>query len=273
MIRKRALALAIIGVVALSLTGCGDVELRSHYRDGEVTVDGNYDDWDGKLTFIEKANLSVGVQNDETDLYVILIVGDRETQRRIMMSGMFLWFDSGGEKEKQFGIHYPLGFKNLGEMMRPGKGGGDPDKMREKFAEESLEEAELIGAGGAVRITRGVGNLPGIELKTTNDRGAMVYEYRIPLVSDVDSPYGIGGVAGTTIGVGLITPDIDMSEIREKMRESKRGRGGGKGSGGMGGRGGGGRGGMGGGSRSPSGGMDMPDPIDIWATLQLAGKP
>jgi len=265
---SQAFTLATIGVAALTSVGCGDVELRSYYRDAAVTVDGNFDDWKGKLEFVEKANMSVGVQNDDTDLYVILVIGDRETQRSIMMSGMFLWFDAAGARDKQFGIHYPLGIQDPTSLMGPGKpsSGGDPEELRKKFAEESLGEAELIAANGTVRMTRSVSNLPGITLATSNDRGAMVYEYRIPLAADVDSPYGVGTGAGSVVGVGLMTPEIDTSAMRDQMREKM-------GPGGPGGRGaGGGRGGRGGGMGGGRGGgiPSVPDPIDVWATLTLA---
>jgi len=254
--------LATLGVVALSLPACGDVELRSHPRGGAVVVDGKYDDWSDKLTWVEKIDMSVGAQNDESDLYFVLVIGDREVQRRIMMSGLFLWFDGGGEDDKQFGVHYPLGMGDPSEFVRPERDRvRDPEKMRAKFEEESLGEVELIGAGGDVRMTRSPDNLPDIEVAVSRERGAMVVEYRIPLAATVDSPYGVGAVPGTRVGVGLMTPEIDMSKKpAERPDRGERPAGGPPG---------GGRGGMG--RRPDGGGMpDVPAPIDLWAHLLLA---
>jgi hypothetical protein len=179
---------------------------------------------------------------------------------------MYLWFDAAGGTDKQFGVHFPMGMQNAAGMMMPrDRGGADPEELREKFAKESIDEAELIGANGTARITRSLANLPGVDIRTGNDRGAMVYEYRIPLTADVDSPYGIGAVLGTEIGVGVMTPEVDMSDMREQMRK-KTGEGGRDG----GPPGSGGRGGMGGGRGGMGGPPDMPDAIDVWAKLTLA---
>lgn len=265
----RLLVSAALGVAALALPGCGDVELRSHPLGDDVVVDGRYDDWKGRLEFVEQANMSVGAQNDDTHLYLIVVIGDREVQRNVMMSGMYLWFDAAGEKDRQFGVHFPLGVQGAAAMMRPPDAGAspDPEGLRAKVAQESLSEAELIAANGSARITRGLANLPGVDIRTRNDRGAMVYEYRVPLAAAVDSPYGIGTVPGGVIGVGLVTPEIDLSQTQERMRARMDGDRDGNGPAG-GGRGG--MGGGGGGMRGMGGPPQVPEAIDVWVKLTLA---
>lgn len=264
---RRALLFAACGVAAAGLSGCGDVVLQSRYRTDPIVVDGRYDDWHGHMQFVEKAGLSVGVTNDETDAYVIVAVGDREVQRKIMMTGMFLWFDPAGGKDRQFGIHYPLGIRDAADFMKPQRmGGDDTRKLRDKFREESLDEAELIGAAGTARVTRATSNLPGVEVRASHEKGVMVIEYRIPLASPVDQPYGIGAEPGQTVGVELVTPEVDLPAMREEMREERgEGRGGGRREGGW-------DGDRDDGMRGPVGASrpEMPKPIDVWATLALA---
>lgn len=268
---RRALLFAAFGVAVAGSSGCGDVVLQSRYRTDPIVVDGHYDDWHGHMQFVEKADLSVGVTNDETDAYVIIAIGDREVQRKIMMTGMFLWFDPAGGKDRQFGIHYPLGISDAADFMKPQRtGAGDTRKLRDKLREESLDEAELIGAAGTARVTRATSNLPGVEVRASHEKGVMVIEYRVPLASAADQPYGIGAEPGQTVGVELVTPEVDLSAMQEEMREQRgEGR-----EGGMppGGREGGWDGDRDDGVRGPMGASrpETPKPIDVWATLVLA---
>lgn len=296
MTRTRMVSLATAGVVALGLTGCGDVVLHSAALDTPIVVDGHYGDWDGQMTWVNKAKMSVGARNDGTDLYVVLAIGDRDVQRTIMMSGMFLWFDPAGGQDGQFGIHYPLGLRDperfigqgsfggyggerVGDRDETGEGEGDVERrsaprrrgdereMFKEFREEALAEVEMIGAGGASRITRSPRNLPGVQVAAGMEHGTMVFEYRIPLAAPVDAPWGVGSAPGATVGVGIMTPEIDLSRMREEMRERMQERGGTRrppGGEGMGGDE------MGEGMRPGMGGPKAPEPIDLWATLVLA---
>jgi hypothetical protein len=268
---------AVVSVAALVLAGCGDVSLTSAYRSQPVVVDGKYDEWEGNLKFIEKINMSVGAMNDETNLYAILVIGDRETQQQVLSGGLFLWFDPAGKSDRQFGIHYPLG-------MRGQRGGGDGTDHRrgertdaaerEAMMAESLDEVELVGAGGAARITRGLDELPGLDVRSRHERGALVVEYRIPLMADVDNPYGVGAVPGQVVGVGLVTPEWKRPQVDDGTTGRRRPPGDADGdddgdSGERPARNAGGGPGM-----RPGGGMfDAPEPINLWAQLRLAVVP
>ncbi len=97
----------------------------------------------------------------------------------------------------------------------------------------------------------------------------LVYELRIPLATNENRPYAVGALAGATIGLGLETPEIDMSAMRDKMKSRRSGDGG---TGGSGMRGGGGRGGGGmrdGGGRSRP---EMPEPLNVWTKVTLASE-
>lgn len=304
---KHVVCFLIVGVAALTAPGCGDVVLKSRALDTPVVVDGKYDDWDGRMTTVQGGSMSIGACNDTENLYVIIVVGDEEKQRSIMMSGLTLWFDPAGGTDGQFGIHYPLGLRDPERFIeRPafrdrdrdgdfgGEGGegvgdrdndrdmdrgerpqrpGSPREMRAEFRKEALAEAELIGAGGAERITRAPGNLPGVQVAAGSERGTMVLEYRIPLTAPVDAPWGVGAIPGATVGVGVVTPEIDLSTLREEMAERRGDRGGTvpggerPGGGGM-------DGGMGMGGGPPGGvGWEAPKPIDLWGKLILASAP
>ncbi len=266
----------VIACSVLTLVGCkNDVQLESEYRDQDYTIDGSHLDWNGKLKYIEDLHLSVGLANDDEFLYVSLVVGSREMQRLIGRNGLILWFDPGGNEVKDLGILYPMGLVRnpelLQEVMEARRAGKTlaPEEMQAHIT-SMLAEFEVIGAKGHDRRVSGVdpSSIRGIEVRGVQARGVLTIEYKIPLRDLGKSDYAIGADPGAIIGVGLITPEIDIQEMREQMQ----GRGGGRGGMGGGGRSGGGRSG----GRRPGGmqgGEDLPDPIEQWGKLRLAVSP
>lgn len=249
-----------LAVLLISLAGCGgQQELESRARDREIVVDAKIDDWQGNLTFLEEANLSYGLANDAIDLYIVLVVGDRGLRRQIIMSGLYLWFNPDGDKGKRFGIRYPIGLQEDGvEMMSPMRQ-QDPEEFHSQF-EESVTEMMVVGAADETFHRVGAKSLDGIKAAAAADPNKLVLEFVVPVANGGSYGYGVGADPGSIIGMGLQTPKID----RDKVREQMMGRGMGGGRGGMGG-------GGGGGMRPPGRERpDMPDPIEVWAKVQLA---
>ncbi len=273
----RAIAYALPPL--LLLLSCGKSGWKSQWRDREIIVDGSQADWDGKMTYLEKQNLSFGLLNDENFMYLCLVTNDRDLQRQLMRQGFILWFDPAGGNDKHFGIRFPIGMFAMempmmrGPQMREGgESEMEPEDRRKIFA-EALQELEILGPGKDDRHRTQVASAKGLELKLNEDEnGTLVYELKVPLAQSEEHPYAIGAEAGKKIGVGLETPEIDREQMRERMHGSF---GGGWHGGGMGGhRPGGGPGEMGrpegfGGHRP-----EMAKPLKVWAEVQLAsGKP
>jgi hypothetical protein len=251
------------------IAGCGGVELKSHWRDRDVAVDGMdvpESEWQGARTYIEDADVAVGLLNDDEYLYVSLVTSDRMKLGQLIRSGLTLWFDPSGSDEKSFGIRFPLGGGGADPpAMRPGSR-PDPEEMAAKMEEliEGGTDMEILWPGEDESLRLAIVEAKGIDVRVGISSGALIYELKVPLEVSADNPFGIGAEKGALVGVGFETPEMDF----EQMRESSGGRSGGMGGrgGGMGGRGGGmgGRGGMGGGGRQ------MPEPLDVWIVARLA---
>jgi hypothetical protein len=260
--------LSCLVVVLALVAGCGgEEEIESRARDREIIVDGKIDDWQGTLTFLEDANLSYGLANDAIDLYIVLVVGDRGVRRQIIMSGLYLWFDPEGDKGKRFGIRFPIGLQedaaSLMSLMRE----QDPSEFQAQF-DESVVDMMVGGAGDDTFRRVGAKELDGIKAAAVTDENKLVLEFVVPVANAGSFGYGVGAQAGSVIGLGFETVEIDRDKLREQVGDGGTG-------GGRGGKGGGGRGGMGGGGRGgtrPSGGQrpEMPDPIEVWAKVRLA---
>lgn len=111
--RSFFVSLAFIFAIT-QLAGCKNLELNSHWRDREVTVDGINSEWENSTIYIEDEKILVGVMNDQDFLYISLITGSPALRRQMMGQGFIIWFDPEGGKKKVFGIQYPLGLQEMG---------------------------------------------------------------------------------------------------------------------------------------------------------------
>ncbi len=242
------LPLSLAALVSLlPMAGCGTVRLESRVRDRAITVDGKADEWRDSMIVIKKANVSVGLFNDQDDLYVCIESRDREVGLQAMSLGLTAWFDPDGGKGRTFGIEYPL--RQDKEESGSGEARRDGASAPER-SEESLSRLAVRGPLPYERRAMAVSDAPGLEARATSVNDVLVYELRVPLRRSAGHPYAIGAEPGQVIGILLETPDVPP--IKEDRGGERSSGGGGRGGGRGAGRGGGMGGGMGG---RRSGGM------------------
>lgn len=264
----RCTRLLLLLLPPLVVAGCSKTyEFDSAWRDRAIIVDGNNEDWEGVTSYIDEAKIAVGILNDERFLYVNLVLWEPAQRMQAMGTGLTLWFDPEGGKEKTLGIRYPLGMEGGGPFGggRPGGGGPpgmrpdreDPEERREKFLEEATE-LEVLGPRDIDRHRYGLADAGGVEVRVNPSKDSLVYELKVPLQKGPSEKFALGVAAGEPIGVTLETPKME----RPKMSGGPPG------------------GGMGGGRR-PGGGMGMPgggrgsppEPIELRAKIRLAAAP
>lgn len=264
---KSLFLMLMLGYSIVVSTGCsGQLKLDSHWRDRDIVVDGQQNDWHDHMTFVEKEHVSIGVFNDSEFIYLSLVTNNQAVRRQMMGLGFTLWFDATGGKEKTFGIHYPMGRFGNGAMTpgRPPADGEDaPADIPKPDFETALQEFELIGPGKDERQRFPVTGAKGIVMKIETSSETLIYEIKIPLIQSEEYPYAIQAQPGQAVGVGFETAELDREAIRERM--GRGGFGGGRpGKGPTGIPPGGGRGRMGGGR------FEMPEPFKMWTSIALA---
>ena len=277
----------VIGLSSLlAVSGCASVkQIESSPVTTDVIIDGSAEDWAGALRLFEgESGVSIGVRNDAEAIYVALVVRDQAKLRQIMRAGLTLWFDPDGGKDRIFGIAYPLSPEGMDRSGLGGMPGGMPGgrsgglseggreeveaAMRERFI-ESLDELEVLHDGEEHGMRIPANSASGIRVAGSFEYGELVLEYRIPLGDSESTAYELPMVS-EELGLGLISPEMEMPAGARPAGGGGRG---GMGGGGRGSSGGGGRGGMGGGGRGGGGrgGMSRQnEPIDTWARVILA---
>jgi hypothetical protein len=255
----------ILLFLTIFFAACVQFQLSSLWRDRKVTVDGKHDDWLNALMYFEEENISLGLLNDESFMYICMVVEDPMIRNQIMIQGFTLRFDPAGGKKRIFGIKFPVGLSEEEMQMRwmregdvpmkPRRGEQDPEMVRQVQMRQ-MTELEILGPGKDEKVRIPISEAKGINITINSSSGTLVYELKVPLSQDDQNPYAIGAKAGSSIGISLKSAKFRRPNMR----------------GGMGGMPGGGRrDGMG---RMPGGGMrfQMPGPLKVNAIVQLASS-
>ncbi len=280
---------AVCGGITLFIAGCGLIEIGSAWRDREITIDGADPgaEWENARHYFKEEKVTLGLMNDGDYMYLRISTRDRATQAKLMQ-GLTIWLNPKGNKNKYFGIRYPMGRSaqyaaavrkqdggqteggRVPEGDAPPKDGDDgpqgqpPDGNKPGAASQrdsmkmmmgsALGTIELIGPGNDEQnmlFTTDAEKL-GILARINVENGNMVYELRVPLKPTGSSPYGISETDVGKIGIGFVS--AAMAANMQGKKSGSRGGSGGRG-GGMGGMGGGGMGGGMGGGGMGGGGM------------------
>ena len=85
----------IIIFSAIIFAACGMRELESTWRDREITIDGIDEgtEWENARYFFDKEKVTIGLLNDENNMYVRISSRDLNMQRQLMALGFIVWFD------------------------------------------------------------------------------------------------------------------------------------------------------------------------------------
>lgn len=101
-----------------------------------------------KMQFNDKSQFLFMVSNDETKLYVDLIVADRASVQKIMRYGLTTWFNTNAKHKKELGIVFPVAPDGMGEPPYAKDKGGERKDMRFAMMAGKNKEMDLIGFDG-----------------------------------------------------------------------------------------------------------------------------
>ncbi len=218
--------LAAIVVFAFMISGCNDNKIQSTWRTNNIKIDGNEADWGKSLIYVKDSNLLFGVQNDDKYLYLCMVTNNQELQSKILHLGLTVWFDSTGGDDKNFGIKYPLSFKDLnqGNFDLTKNEDGNPMSGRSSMNQVNMNErmlmrqtdVEILGKNPNDYTRIGLSELKGIKLKISIKDYRFVYEMKIPLAQYNNTSYALNTDTSRTIGIGLETGTIDRNKFAQK---------------------------------------------------------
>ena len=240
----------IAGLLLFGLIGCGWSELMvSKIPGSKIVVDGNHEDWTGKLKYFENERVAVGFQNDEDYLYFCLVTADKANARKIMALGLTIWFQPSGDEET-IGLLYPLRMDNVSPKnllgMNRNKNVNSDFELTVNRMMQNQGEFELVNDDDEILYSAALGSNDGFKIKVGVVNQQFIYEAKVPIGNNELAQIPINVFPNEKISIQFETGEIDMEEM--KQNGNMRSPGMGQGGGGM--QGGGGRGAMQSGSHS-----------------------
>jgi hypothetical protein len=221
-LKKLFLGLCIFIIPSFLFGGwSGKDKLDCRLCGGEIIIDGSRDEWKDTAR-LEKENMDIGICNDGEFLYVMLEIRSERIIEQIMKFGFTTWFDPQFEKERRFGIHYPLGDKEQEEKSP--KSMFDYDKNRPDEKQSSLSyDLEIINSAKNEPITMKLAKARGLEVKFKEKKGVLVYELKVPLSWRESHPYAIRFIEGNPLDIGFETPALDKNSASKFESSFSRG--------------------------------------------------
>ena len=262
----KRIEIAALGLAIVILGGCKAQEVTCHRVAEPIIVDGGMTDWAAiPTTFFEKQAAAIGVASDGDRLYLLFRFRDPQWARAIRTSGLTLWVNADGKKNRNFGIKFNGGpdLKELTmERDEPGASGRMPEMFQKRPAASDSNpavELRVINTdwwyeSQAVSLD----GLSGPAAGFAHDEGFFSYEFSLPLVAGSTDFFGLGAVSGQSIAIGAEWGGIDQERVHGMMGGRFGGPGGSPPGGMDGGRPGGGR-----------GGISRPEKQEIWFKTTL----
>lgn len=248
---------AVSCFLVLMLTGCSSsLELSSGWTDQELAITGDGSRWKDATTKIAGPEVFVGIKNDKDNLYICLMTSNPATQLQMLGLGCTAWFDTRGNKNKTFGIQFPVSGLLQGRRY-PAQ--VNPEEIQRLIA-SAEQQLVILGPAPGERRRGPAKNATGLEGRLGYVDGLMTCELKVPLQKTKAHPYAIDADFTKPLVVGFETGDL-----AEVLRGQTGGSSPSQSTGGRG------RGGSRGGGASDQGlGNDRPDPLKHWITIHLS---
>jgi hypothetical protein len=194
-----------VAVLVHPVAGGSDLQLSSGWRGEPIRIDGNNEEWSGRMVPVEKQKFSVGLQNDGEALYLCLITRDRVLGTQVARQGLMVWLDPGPERPKKhvFGVHFPIDPRLAAERDPGGRWPRDG-----AIASERDQTAVGILGPDKRGPTRVPIPLAGGILAAMAFRGeVLIYELKVPLKGATETPYAVAVRPGDIVRLELQTPE------------------------------------------------------------------
>ena len=242
-------------LLALTFFGCSSsLELSSKWTNQELQITGDQSHWKDATIDIAGPDVSVGVKNDNTNVYVCLITSNPATQLQILGLGCITWFDIGGKKERTFGIGFPVSGLLQGRRFPTRE---NPEELQ-RLIDVAQRQLEIRGPGEGERHRLSERDVPGIEVHLGYADGTLTYELKVPLQKSKEHPYAVQADMTKPLSVCFETGDLaEAMKGQPAVSNPSRNAGGGRGGRQVGGTG-----------QGLAG--DMPEPLKHWVTVHLA---
>jgi len=258
----------LVALMVQFTAGCKSQEVECGWCSNKMLIDGQRTDWENlPFSYFEDEDVVLGLSNDNDNLYIFFSFRNKQWARMIHLSGLTLWLNGEGKKNKDWGIRFRGGPEMPGNMRddRPEGTPFDPMAGMDYKAEPPGAAFVILDEYNDRELTIDTAGAdgPAVGIALAND--IFTYEFRIPFTSDGNDIFKLIAEPGSKICIGSQWGGMNQDAMKEmggKIGGPPRGSGGMPGGGG----------GMPGGGRmgGPGGDRQMPEEREIWVQTVLA---
>jgi hypothetical protein len=266
---RKIITLALLVLAVVLVTYAKEKSVESTWASSPLTIDGLVNDWKGDPFHLEKkVKVEYAFRNDSDTLYVFFKFNDIKYLSSIEITGMTLWIDTGGEKNKDLGVKFTKKKISADEYISilEKQQGAISDEQEESLQASEfyfISQAEAVDKkGNPFELGEDGEAVKGSAYNVSVQQDAVTYEFRVPLKNLTGTIAGSEAEPSGIVGVGFEWGGLTDEMRREYMKGSASG-----GSGPIGisegGRGGGGAEGV---------GFDGASPADLTALRKMTKK-
>jgi len=200
---------------------------RSQWAAGPVKIDGFFDDWaEVALTYEKKVKVDYAFQNDAENLYILFIFKDPKYLSSISATGMTIWVNSEGKKDKDYGIRFiqkQVAAEELITRLEKEKGPlpeGEKKKIRDNPS-YLINDTEIINKENesGSQPTESSEIKPAV-FRVMKQQNALVFEFAISFEKKPEEAPGMRMESGKNVKVGFEWGGMTKEMKAEVMRRS-----------------------------------------------------
>jgi hypothetical protein len=216
----------IFSVVALflALAVCSFAGVRifqSIWASSPLAIDGRGDDWQGDpLALEKKVKVEYAFRNDVDTLYVFFKFDDLKYLSSIEFTGMTLWIDPGGKKDKYLGINFTKKKISADEYIAMlERTEAVSEEQKEKLRASAfyfISKAEAMDKkGNPLEPEQSAEAVKGAAYNVSVGQDTATYEFRVPIAHLTGAEPESGAETGAVVGVGF-----EWGGLTDEIRES-----------------------------------------------------
>ena len=196
-VSRRVLSLAVAAMAA-AVGLSAQSGMTATWRAQPIVIDGLLADWRA-LGALDRGP-ELGAVNDEEFLY-LAVSGKEPHLLPPLATGLIVWIDPAGRRDRTFGIRVP----GVLQPLLPGMT-AEPAPAADAISTKVLDRFDVLGPGENQRRLVDLTPDMGIELAYGYSESEIIYEIRMPLQKTSARPFAVGA-ARRPISLGLATPE------------------------------------------------------------------
>ncbi len=206
---SRGMVLWVILATALAVPAPGkDGTVLSSWAPSPPKIDGKADDWAGiALALWDKGDVHYAFRNDADKLYVVLVFKNPKFLSTIAETGIRLYFDEAGKKNKEYAVQFirrQVPVEEAIAFIEREKQLSEEEKsqLRAKPA-YNIYDCQVHNKKAKSQPDLAAPALPPAHFRFAPDQKTFVYEFGIPLRRDHELAAGVGAAPGEALTVGF----------------------------------------------------------------------